>query len=68
MGGERGKGGKSYWGGNGIIEMERQLSEITETELKFPSQLIILFLAPLLAKKVSSLFLDPVRFSILLSG
>ena len=54
-GGERGKGGKSYWGGNGIIEMERQLSEITETELKFPSQLIILFLAPLSAKGELSL-------------
>jgi hypothetical protein len=41
--GETGKGGKELLGDyrNGMA-----LSEITQTELKFPSQLIILFLSP----------------------
>ena len=45
MGGETGKGVKELLGGNGFIELESHYLKITQTELKIPSQLIILFLS-----------------------
>jgi hypothetical protein len=44
--GRQEKGGKSYWGGMGLSNRNgMSLSEITQTEFKIPSQLIILFLS-----------------------
>jgi hypothetical protein len=44
-GGETGKGVKELLGGNRFIELESHYLKITQTELKIPSQLIILFLS-----------------------
>lgn len=57
-GGETGKGGKELLGNyrNGMT-----LSEITQTELKFPSQLIILFLSSFLSSRIQGEFSLSIR-------